>query len=180
MARGMTNPEIGAELGISLDGAKYHVAELLGRLSLSTRKEIAEHMKRIAQEKPMTAEIVSIPILPVEDICEAADWYNRALALETTYLHEGADETEATNYAILQRGDLIVHLILDEPPPHSEPWTKAGVGRLYLKVRDVDQLFDEVRKSGIEVTRGLQTENWGARGFDLTDPSGNTVHIEQG
>ena len=128
----------------------------------------------------MTAEIVSIPIMPVEDIYKAADFYNRALALETTYLHEGTDETEATNYAILQRGDLIVHLILDEPPPYSEPWTKAGVGRLYLKVGDADKLFGEVRTSGVEIMRGLQTENWGASGFDLTDPSGNAVHIEQG
>ncbi len=42
VARGFTNPQIAEELGITLDGAKYHVAELLSRLGLYSRAEIAE------------------------------------------------------------------------------------------------------------------------------------------
>ncbi len=38
---GRTNPEIAEELGITLAGAKYHVSELLGRLNLQRREEIA-------------------------------------------------------------------------------------------------------------------------------------------
>ena len=41
VARGLTNPQIAEELGITLDGAKYHVAELLTRLDLFSRAEIA-------------------------------------------------------------------------------------------------------------------------------------------
>ncbi|MPZ99380.1 MAG: peptidoglycan DD-metalloendopeptidase family protein [Dehalococcoidia bacterium] len=41
VAEGRTNPEIADALGISLDGAKYHVSELLGRLGLERREEIA-------------------------------------------------------------------------------------------------------------------------------------------
>jgi murein DD-endopeptidase MepM/ murein hydrolase activator NlpD len=41
VAEGKTNPEIADALGISLDGAKYHVSELLGRLGLERREEIA-------------------------------------------------------------------------------------------------------------------------------------------
>jgi DNA-binding CsgD family transcriptional regulator len=39
MAEGRTNAEIAARLGLTLDGAKWHVSEILSRLSLSSREE---------------------------------------------------------------------------------------------------------------------------------------------
>jgi DNA-binding CsgD family transcriptional regulator len=41
IAKGHTNGEIAGELGISLDGAKFHVSEILVRLGVSTREEAA-------------------------------------------------------------------------------------------------------------------------------------------
>lgn len=41
LRRGLTNAEIAAELGISLDGAKYHVSEIIGKLGLRNRYEAA-------------------------------------------------------------------------------------------------------------------------------------------
>jgi len=122
----------------------------------------------------------TVTILPVRDIAEAAAWYERALGFETVYVHEGSTPDEATNFATLRRDGVCVSLILDEPPPYAEPWTKAGVGHLHLVVRDVDILFEAVISRGVEIARGLETENWGARGFNLLDPSGNSIHIEQG
>src|SRR5690606_29697317 len=40
VAAGKTNGEIADALGITLDGAKYHVSELLGRLGLERREDI--------------------------------------------------------------------------------------------------------------------------------------------
>ena len=121
----------------------------------------------------------SITILPVADIEQSAAWYEHALGFETTYLHEGEGESEPTNYAILRRGRLVVHLILDEPLEHGS-WTQVGTGKLYLIVRNVDELFEEVRSKGVEIARELHIENWGARAFGLRDPSGNVIGIEQG
>ena len=123
--------------------------------------------------------IRTVTVLPVSDITQACEWYQRALGLETVYLHEGVQEGEVTNYAVLERDGVQVHLILDEPPPYRASWTRAGTGYLYLKVRDVDATYKEVESAGVEIARGLETENWGARGFNLTDPSGNAVHVEQ-
>jgi uncharacterized glyoxalase superfamily protein PhnB len=120
----------------------------------------------------------TIVVLPVADIEASTEWYGRVLGFEAVYRHEGDHEGEATNYAILRREETQVHLILDEPP-HEPVWTKAGTGYLYLIVGDVDRVFDEVKSRGARIGRGLQTENWGARGFNLTDPSGNAIHIEQ-
>ena len=123
--------------------------------------------------------IRTITVLPVNNIARACDWYEKALGMKTDYLHEGQEEGEETNYAIVVRDGVDIHLILDEPPPYDAPWTKAGTGYLFLKVSDIDVMFREVESSGVEITRGLQTENWGARAFNLTDPSGNAIHVEQ-
>jgi len=121
----------------------------------------------------------TITVLPVSDIVSSAAWYQQALGFETVYLHEGDQEGEPINFAVLRREDLIIDLILDEPPPCKQAWTKAGTGYLYLIVRNVDEVFAEVQSCGVAITRGLQIENWGAKGFNLTDPSGNAIHIEQ-
>jgi DNA-binding CsgD family transcriptional regulator len=39
IARGRTNPEIADALGVSLDGAKYHVREILAKLDVESREE---------------------------------------------------------------------------------------------------------------------------------------------
>jgi DNA-binding CsgD family transcriptional regulator len=45
-AKGMTNPEIGDRLGISKDGAKWHIGEILMRLDVDTREEAVDLWKR--------------------------------------------------------------------------------------------------------------------------------------
>ena len=42
IARGYTNAQIGEALGMSLDGAKFHVSEIIGKLGVSNREEAAE------------------------------------------------------------------------------------------------------------------------------------------
>ncbi len=121
----------------------------------------------------------TVTVLPVADLAQAVAWYEQTLGLETIYLHEGSTLDEATNYAILARDGVEVHLILDEPLPDAPVWTRAGTGYLYLFVRDIDAEYADVLARGATVARGLATENWGARGFNLTDSSGNAVHLEQ-
>jgi DNA-binding CsgD family transcriptional regulator len=45
LTRGRTNGEIGEALGISLDGAKWHVAEVMSKLGATTREEAAEYWR---------------------------------------------------------------------------------------------------------------------------------------
>jgi len=118
-------------------------------------------------------------ILPVSDIYETLAWYEVTLGFETVYVHgEGrrGETQDFANYAVLRRDSVEVHFILDEGGP---VWTRAGTGHLHLTVRDVDAAYADVQSRGASVARGLQHENWPARGFDLLDPSGNHVHIEQ-
>jgi DNA-binding CsgD family transcriptional regulator len=41
IARGYTNAQIGESLGMTLDGAKFHVGEIMGKLGVSSREEAA-------------------------------------------------------------------------------------------------------------------------------------------
>ena len=118
-------------------------------------------------------------ILPVADIYQTTEWYERALGLSTTYIHGGGrrgENEDFANYAIMTRDAVDVHFIMDEDGP---VWTRSGTGHLSLTVSDVDALYADVKSRGISIARELRKENWPARGFDLTDPSGNSVHIEQ-
>ena len=76
----------------------------------------------------------------------------------------------------MHRDVVEVHFILDEGGP---AWTRAGNGYLSLTVRDVDAVYSAMIEQGVTIARKLQQENWPARGFNLVDPSGNSVHIEQ-
>ena len=118
-------------------------------------------------------------VLPVKDMKLAREWYEIAFDFKTTYLHNDADDPEG-NYAILKRDGAETHLILDEPPHrHEHPWSQAGTGYLFLLVRGVDQVFEAVQDRKVEITRGLVTENWGARAFKVTDPSGNLILVAE-
>jgi uncharacterized glyoxalase superfamily protein PhnB len=118
-------------------------------------------------------------ILPVSDIYDTTAWYEKVFGFETVYLHGEGRRGEAEdfcNYAIMARDNVEVHFMLDEG---RHVWSQSGTAFLGLVVRDVDSLFAKVKALGIPIARGLQEENWPARGFGINDPSGNAIHIEQ-
>lgn len=57
IAQGKTNPEIADELGISRDGVKYHVGEVLSKLGVDSREEAAEYWRRHNGLAPKFARI---------------------------------------------------------------------------------------------------------------------------
>jgi len=46
LAEGRTNREIGEALGMTLDGAKWHVGEIISKLGVGSREEAAEYWRR--------------------------------------------------------------------------------------------------------------------------------------
>ena len=60
IALGCTNPEIAHRLGITLDGAKWHVREILSRLGVDSREEAAEMWKRGDLRPPRFARLRSL------------------------------------------------------------------------------------------------------------------------
>jgi len=116
-------------------------------------------------------------VMPVNDVYETTAWYERVLGFETRYIHgSGKRGEDFANYAIVGRDLMEVHFIMDEG---GAVWTRSGTGYLYLTVSNVEAVYTGVKSQGVTISRELRHENWPARGFNMKDPSGNEVHIEQ-
>jgi catechol 2,3-dioxygenase-like lactoylglutathione lyase family enzyme len=120
----------------------------------------------------------AVLVLPVAAMRTAREWYQRVLGFETIYLHDDPVEDPEGNYAILRRGEAEFHLILDEAQ-RRHPWTTAGAGYVFLLVGDVDAAFRDVVSRGEPVPRGIVRQDWGARAFELDDPSGNRILVAE-
>lgn len=119
-----------------------------------------------------------LTVLPVKDIRAAREWYAKALGFETVYLHTDPVDDPEGNYAILKRGGAEVHLILDDEP-RGHPWSVAGTGYLFLIVQNAEPVLGRAEANGVTPTRGIRMEDWGARAFLLTDPSGNLIRVAE-
>lgn len=94
---GMTNREISRRLHVSSDTVKYHVENILGKLSLVRRSELRRWRGAPAdsalrrQGAAMTAELKLGPIgqisRQVSDIPKAVEWYGKVLGLPHLYTY---------------------------------------------------------------------------------------------
>jgi catechol 2,3-dioxygenase-like lactoylglutathione lyase family enzyme len=108
----------------------------------------------------------AIPILPTEDLAAAKAFYVDGLGFRVTF---EASEDGRSGLLGIARGT--IELTLDCP--------MQGHGRnacVALQVDDADIYYREwSAKAG--VLRAPKNEDWGARTFDLLDPSGNTIFV---
>jgi len=108
----------------------------------------------------------AIPILPTEDRTTAREFYVGRLGFEVTF--EASDDGHSGLLGI-KRGT--IEMTLDSP--------MSGDGRnacAALQADDTDRYYREWSpRAG--VLRPPKNEAWGARTFDLLDPSGNTIFV---
>jgi catechol 2,3-dioxygenase-like lactoylglutathione lyase family enzyme len=108
----------------------------------------------------------AVPILPADDLAAAKTFYVDGLGFSVTF---EASEDGHKGLLGLNRGT--IELTIDCP-------TK-GHGRaacVSLHVDDVDAYYLEW-SARVSVLRAQRDEEWGARTFDLLDPSGNTIFV---
>ena len=108
----------------------------------------------------------AIPILPTADLTAAKQFYVHGLGFHVSF--EVSDDGRSGLLG-LERGT--IQLTLDSP--------MKGHGRdacVALQVDDADAYYREW-SAKVAVLRPPQDEAWGARTFDLLDPSGNTLFV---
>ena len=108
----------------------------------------------------------AVPILPADDLAAAKAFYVVGLGFRVTF---EASEDGRTGLLGLERGT--IQLTLDCP--------MDGHGRnacVSLEVDDADAYYREW-SAKVAVLRAPHDEEWGARTFDLLDPSGNTIFV---
>ena len=108
----------------------------------------------------------AIPILPAGDLTRAKAFYVHALGFRVT---SEASENGRSGLLSIARGS--IEITLDSP--------MQGHGRnacVGLLVDDADA-YDREWSAKVNVLRPPKDEAWGARTFDLLDPSGNTIFV---
>lgn len=108
----------------------------------------------------------AIPILPTEDLAAARAFYVDQLGFRIIFEVSGDGRTGLLG---IERG--AIQLTLDSP--------MDGHGRnacVALQVDDADAYYREW-SAHVRVLRPPHDEAWGARTFDLLDPSGNTIFV---
>jgi catechol 2,3-dioxygenase-like lactoylglutathione lyase family enzyme len=106
------------------------------------------------------------PILPADDLAVAKTFYVDGLGFRVTF---EASEDGHAGLLGLERGG--IQLTIDCP--------MDGHGRnscVSLHVDDADAYYREW-SAKVSVLRAPKDEEWGARTFDLLDPSGNTIFV---
>jgi predicted enzyme related to lactoylglutathione lyase len=108
----------------------------------------------------------AIPILPADDLTIAKNFYVDGLGFQVTF---EVSPNGRSGLLGLKRGT--IELTLDTQ--------MEGHGRnacVSLRVEDVDTYYQEW-SAKVAVLREPKNEEWGARTFDLMDPSGNTIFV---
>ena len=108
----------------------------------------------------------AVPILPVDDLRVAKEFYVDALGFQVMY---EASEDGKNGLMGLARGT--IRITLDCP--------MAGHGRdacVSLLVESADAYYQEWHNK-VEIRRPPKNEDWDARTFDVIDPFGNTIFV---
>lgn len=109
---------------------------------------------------------LAVPVLPVEDLQIARQFYVDALGFEVTF---EATADGRTGLLGVRRGTM--QITLDCP--------MDGHGReacVALHVESADRYYEEWRGRA-PLKRAPRNEAWGGRTFDLVDPFGNTIFV---
>ncbi len=108
----------------------------------------------------------AVPILPVDDLATARQFYVEGLGFEVSF--EATDDGKSGLIG-LRRGSIAITLDTQ----------MDGHGRnacVSLEVDSADRYYDEWRQR-VSINRPPHNETWGARTFDLIDPFGNTIFV---
>lgn len=114
----------------------------------------------------MTAFREAFPILAVEDVDRAADFYCSTFGFERTYAFE---EDGRTAYAFLRLEPLGIGLARRAPD--------APAVALWVYADDVDEAAERLRAVGAEEVSPPADQPWGERTCTFRDLDGHLVHV---
>lgn len=118
----------------------------------------------MSEKNPYRCAVIAL-IFPITDLAQAVAYYRDQLLFSVGF--EWADEPdEPMRYAILQNGDVEIHLT------HSET---ASPTNAYVFVDDVSALYEAISARGPTITEPLTDHPWDMREFEVSDPDGNRL-----
>jgi len=76
--------------------------------------------------------------------------------------------------------DAEISFLLPNHPSQQPLFQKSFQGQgmyLTIEVEDVDKIYNELKKKGVEIKIGIRNEPWGDRHFAIQDPNGIGIDI---
>jgi uncharacterized glyoxalase superfamily protein PhnB len=107
-----------------------------------------------------------VPVLPVEDVNRAIDWYRSMLGFQVEW-------TWGSPVAMASVCRDAVALNLAKRSTAAS----FGCSRVYVEVSGVDSYYADALAAGVAVTAPLEERSYRMRDFGLRDPDGNELHF---
>jgi uncharacterized glyoxalase superfamily protein PhnB len=126
---------------------------------------------------PVTADAAATRVWPCvnyRDAHRAIEFLTTAFGFERRAVHTADDDPGVVVHAELSwppgGGIMLGSAGRDDSPFSQRP---VGVASIYVVCDDPDGLFARATGAGAQVVQGLRDEDYGSRGFSVTDPEGN-------
>ena len=109
-----------------------------------------------------------------EKLAETKTFYTTILGFGVTFENEF--------YLLLHtpNKDAEISFLLPNHPSQQPLFQKSFQGQgmyLTIEVEDVDKIYNELKKKGVEIKIGIRNEPWGDRHFAIQDPNGIGIDI---
>jgi len=140
---GLTNPEIATKQGVSVDAVKFHVSNILSKLSFSSRSQLQKwdgiRMDSVQRKDERELEDLNFALIGqiarfVTDVEKATNWFRETLGLTHLYSFGELSFFDC-------RG---VRLFLNVGDP-----TKNSI--IYFNVPDIHVAHDHLKEMGVEI-----------------------------
>lgn len=117
------------------------------------------------------------PYFIVDDILQSAEFYRDKLGF-----HFDRFWGEPPQFVIVRRDGVSIMLKSIGSTGHSRPNCSVHPNSCwdaYVRVKDADALYDELRSRGVKITREIEDAPYGCRDFDVEDNSGYILGFGQ-
>jgi uncharacterized glyoxalase superfamily protein PhnB len=112
-----------------------------------------------------------VPILFVRDVSASAAFFRDKLGFEIDSLYG-----EPPFYGAVSRGAVCLHLRFVHQPNFAELAAReVSLILATVEVSDIQGLFDELEKRGVEFAQAPTRQPWGGTDFHVRDPDGNVI-----
>ena len=106
-----------------------------------------------------------LPVLPVSNIDETADYYTKTLHFEENFRQKTPEGMSINSQLTFEGSTLMLNL-----NPEKAPLEGGGIYlwvRLYEK--NINKYYDSLVESGVNITDPIKDQFWGDRSFTIKD-----------
>ncbi|MFL5813023.1 MAG: bleomycin resistance protein [Bdellovibrionia bacterium] len=111
----------------------------------------------------------AIPQLPSGNILQTETFYIEFLGFEVVAKYP------AQNFLILKRGSAELHFW--QASSESEAKAIGSASSCYIRVQDIEPLFEEFKNRGAPFVYELKKQPWGMNEMQVNDPYGNAIRF---